>query len=84
MARRKYTARHRIGPDFGSMLAMAAVVGLVWLLLGWSPVAFGLTLACVVIVLTAVEAAVFPRHRTTRRTSRRQARRDGRMRGGRR
>ncbi|MFI7228383.1 hypothetical protein ACIBO5_34630 [Nonomuraea angiospora] len=78
MARRKYTTRHRIGPDFASVLVLVAVVGLAWLLLGWSPLAFGLTLACVVIVLTAVEAAVFPRHRTTRRMSRREARRASR------
>jgi membrane protein implicated in regulation of membrane protease activity len=72
---RKYTTRHRIGPDFGSVLVMAAVVGAAWLLFGWSPVGFGLTLACVVIVLTAVEAAVFPRRRTTHRMTRREARR---------
>ncbi|WP_219509299.1 hypothetical protein [Nonomuraea ceibae] len=76
MARGKFAPRRRPGPDFGSVLVMVAVVGLAWLLLGWSPVGFGLTLACVVIVLTAVEAVVFPRRRRpTARLTRREARR---------
>ncbi|MEV5893170.1 hypothetical protein [Nonomuraea fuscirosea] len=77
MMARKYTTKHKIGPDFGSVLVLVAIVGLAWLLLGWSPVAFGLTLACVVIVLTAVEAAVFPRHRSIRRMIGRASRRAG-------
>ncbi|TDC03381.1 hypothetical protein E1267_26525 [Nonomuraea longispora] len=78
MMARKYTTKHKIGPDFGSVLVLVAIVGLAWLLLGWSPVGFGLTLACVVIVLTAVEAAVFPRRNLTRRMSRQAGKRETR------
>ncbi|MEU6788080.1 hypothetical protein ABZ912_53570 [Nonomuraea angiospora] len=79
MANRKHTTRRRPGPDFASVLVMAAVVGLAWLLLGWSPVGFGLTLTGVVIVLTVVEAVAFPRRRPmTRRAIHRAIRRAGR------
>jgi hypothetical protein len=65
MARRKRTRRP--GPDVASVAVLALVVVLAWLVLGWSPLGFGLTVVGVVFVMTGIEKVLFRAGRGGRR-----------------